>query len=213
MILEIKQIGTNRNLSWEAYENGNKFCETLLVRNGGWFSAVSQYADGSRPELYFNPTDTTWGSKMEDRFSYKIRNAGQRIGSIVGQNKKTGFLKGYPYYRIELMGEEYLAYEVGFGKDGLFLCIHKNGETVAIVSKELVTVNFRDNYTAYLLDPQYAQIAVLFTLYYDLTKYADFNEVAVHSRKEVRVKSRDQELIEKYDPSFIEKVKTLSAKL
>ena len=129
------------------------------------------------------------------------------VGKLVGRTKKTGFLKAFAYYEFQYDNNVYYGYEVGFGSKGLYLCIYQEEELIAIVDKKLRVVNYRDVYTAYMLNDEDLKVVVPFVVYYDSVAYGDVMEVAVLSVKEKRVNTIQKELIEKYDSSFIELIK------
>ena len=209
MILNISQTKTNFNMEWIVTQGECLFAEARAPFEKGRFTISVDYKEASCQRLYFNPTDTTWGSKMVERMSFKIFEDNNKVGHIVGKTQKTGFLKAYPYYEFEYNQKLYYGYEVGFGSKGLFLCIYDGEKLIAIVDKKLRVVNFRDSYTAYVEGEQYVPVVVPFTLYYDSATYGDVMDIAVVSIKEKRVNTVQKELIAKYDPTFIPKVKAM----
>lgn len=209
MIVDIVQTKTNFNMEWRANTKGKEIAVGVAPFIKGKFQVQIDYEDGRRIDLYYNPLDTTWGTKLSDRLSFKIFEDSGLVGKIVGATKKTGFLKAYAYYDISFEGEQYYAYEVGFGSKGLYLCIYRNDQLIAIVDKALRVVNFKDTYRAYIKNEVDFDIVMLFTIYYDSTSYGDVMEIAVLSVKEKRVNTIQKELIAKYDPSFISEIKAL----
>ncbi len=211
MIFNIQQTKSNFNMQWEVADHFGRPIATISAPfEVGKFEVGVSYASGLRLGLYYNPQDKTWGSKLVDRLSFKIFDSNRnKIGHIVGKNKKLSFFKAYPYYEIEYNGEMYYGYEVGFGRKGLYLCIYKQDQLIGIIDKKLQTINFKDTYTLYLEQPEYAEVPLLFSIYYDMTKYGDVMEVALHSAKEVWVNTPYKDLIEKYDPTYIARVKAM----
>lgn len=212
MILNILQTKTNFDMEWRIESNNQPILLASAPFVKGKFEVNIQSALLPEVRLYFNPSDTTWGSKLIDRLSFKILNGTDKIGSLVGQTKKVGFLKSYPYYLICYNGSTYYGYEVGFGAKGLYLCVYKDAHLIAIVDKKLRVVNFKDTYTAYLEDDHETLIVSLFVIYYDVTAYGDLMEIAVHSTNEKRVNTFQKELLAKYDPAFIPRIKAMEAK-
>lgn len=212
MILSIIQTKTNFDMQWEILDKTNEYIATAISPfTQGKYEILLTYKDKRQEEqiLYFNPTDTTWGNKMVERMSFKILKNNEKIGHIVGQVQKTGFLKGYPYYEIVYEGNLYYGYEVGFGKKGLYLCIYKGESLIAIVDKQLKVINYQDVYNIYFEDSMYIPVLLPFILYYDSTAYGDMMEVSLISIKTKQVITRQKELIAKYDPTFIPRIQKM----
>lgn len=207
MILSIVQTKTNFDMEWNIFSDKQLMAIAKAPFIKGKFEVEIQSAQFPKVSLYFNPSDTTWGNKLTDRLSFKILIGNNKVGSLVGQTQKIGFLKSYPYYLICYNDDTYYGYEVGFGAKGLYLCIYRNEQLIAIVDKKLRVVNFKDTYTAYLENDDDAMIVSLFVVYYDTTAYGDVMEIAVRSVKERRVNTIQKELIDKYDANFIPKIK------
>lgn len=170
------------------------------------------YANGAEKEtLYYNPSDTAWGNSLGDRFSFKLLEGEDCVGMLRGKTKKTGFLRAYAYYEIVIREKVFLAYEVGLGKKGLFLCIYDGAELVAIIEKTLKVVNYRDVYTAYIADAKYLRVAIRFAIYYDITMFGDQMEFSVVDVKHVSKNTMQKEVLEKYDPTFIPRVKKMES--
>ena len=207
MIVDIVQTKTNFNMEWKANTKGKEIAVGVAPFIKGKFQVQIDYEKGRKIDLYYNPLDTTWGTKMTDRLSFKIFEANELIGKIVGATKKTGFLKAYAYYDVTFEGKQYYAYEVGFGSKGLYLCIYRDEQLIAIIDKALKVVNFKDTYKAFIKNDSDFDIVILFTIYYDATSYGDVMEIAVLSLKEKRVNTIQKELISKFDQSFIDTIK------
>lgn len=209
MILFMKQTKANFDMEWEI--SGATSSRTAIAKapfTKGRFEVEIGYDDLTKQTLYYNPDDTTWGNTLKDRMSFKVLVDKNKVGSIVGgQYKKVpGFLQSYNYYEFVLEDEVYYGYEVGFGKKGLYLCIYKDEELIAIVQKNLKVVNYKDSYVAYLEDEKYMSIVVPFSIYYDVTAYGDVMEWSTLSVKEKRVNTTSKELCSKYDADFIKRV-------
>lgn len=159
--------------------------------------------------LYYNPYDTSFGTKLQDKLSFKVLQEGRCLGRILGKTKAIGFLKSYPYYEFTFNDEVYYGYEVGFGSKGLYLCIYKGDQLIAIVDKALRVINYKDSYTAYLLDEKWAVPVMTLVVYYDIVAYGDLMQIALLSVKERRVNTIQKDLIAKYDPTFIPQIKAI----
>lgn len=209
MILNITQTKTNFDMEWEISNiAGDNYAIAKAPFERGSFSVLIQYANDDRVNtMTFNPADTRWGSSLTDRMSFKLFESEQLVGKLVGKTKKVGFLKSYPYYEFSYKGRLFYGYEVGLGKNGLFLCIYENESLIAIVDKKLRVINYKDAYTAYIDDEKYANVVVAFILYYDTATYGDLMDISLISIKEKYVNTVQKELLGKYDPMFIEKIK------
>ncbi len=194
-------------MSWTVSSGGRQIAKVESPFESGMFRAKIAYESGQTQVLYYNPSDTTWGKKLADRLSFKLFENAEAIGFMVGRTKKTGFLRAIAYYEFVYYNDTYSVYEVGLGKNGLFLCFYRGEQIVAIVEKELRVVNYRDKYTAYMLDDALFCQVLPFVIYYDVTAYGDVMEHSVYSVKEKRVYTKQKELIEKFDRSFIDAVK------
>lgn len=202
-MLDIVQTKANFNMEWVACCGEEVISVAKSPFERGQFNIYVDFRDSLNQRMYFNPSDKTWGTKLKDRMSFKLFEGEDKIGYIVGQPKKIGFLKSYLYYEFEYKGKLYLGYEVGFGSNGLFFCIYEGEHTIAIVTKNLHVENFKDKYTAYLIDEKYASVVILFTLYYDSVAFGDKGEVAVFSIQRQGVNTIQKELIAKFDTAFI----------
>ena len=210
MILNIQQTKSNFHMEWMVLDKNNElyaFVKAPFVV--GKFQADVYFNDKTQYSLYYNPYDASYGTKLKDKLSFKVLQDERVIGKILGQTKAVGFLKSYPYYEFTFQNEHYYGYEVGFGSKGLYLCIYKGDQLIAIVDKALRVINYKDSYTAYLQNEQYAKVVVALVTYYDIVAYGDLMQIALLSVQERRVNTIQKELIAKYDPTFIPKIKAM----
>lgn len=208
MIVDILQTKTNFDMEWVIQEKNEQVALAHSPFEYGRFQVFLEYQSGNKQRLYYNPSDVTWGKKFADRLSFKLFEKEDIIGHMVGRTRKVGFLKAYAYYEYLHKGQMYYGYEVGFGKNGLYLCVYREDQLIAIVDKQLRVVNFKDVYTAYIENAEDIEIVIPFVIYYDATAYGDVMEVAVMSVREKRVNTIQKELIEKYDANFIFRIIT-----
>lgn len=209
MIMDIIQTKTNFNLAWDVISRGKKIADADAPFIPFMFLAEVRLPDDLR-KLIFNPNDTSHGTSLRDRLTFRLYDKDHEIGSIAGRTQKVNKLFGsYPYYEYVENGETYLVYEVGFGMKGLYLCFYKNDSLFCIVEKELTTVNFKDKYKCYMTDDRYLSVVTAFVIYYDTVSYGDILDKAVYSRKKAVVNTYQKELKAKFDPNFIPKIKAL----
>ena len=208
MIFRIEQVKTNFNMVWMASQDSNNLCTAISPFEKGSLNIIMDYPNGDKHRLYYNPSDTSYGTSLIDRLTFKLFDGENLIGTVVGQNKKVkGFLQSYPYRVLKIGNEEFFLYEVGFGSKGLFLCIYKGDELIAIADKDLTVINYQDKYTVYTESDEYTSIIMTLIMHYDITAHGDMMEIAVKSVKRKKVNTIQKELIAKYDPNFIAMVK------
>lgn len=208
MIATLKQLGTDREISYIVFDNHDQIlCEIEAPFSTQSFYANFYYEGQLRQKLYYNPTDTQFGTRLLDRLSFKLFEDQEWVGTLIQKTQKAkGFLQSYPYYQIDIENRKYRGYEVGFGSKGLYLCFYQNDECLAVVEKELVTRQYQDIYHLYLLSEATLSALLPFLVYYDMTQYGDVGEYSLHSYKKTTLNTIQKELIKKYDPDFIQRV-------
>ncbi len=209
MIFLVEQVLTNFNMVWMATKDKQILCTAISKLQKGSFDVTLDYSNMAKYRLRYDPKEKSYGNSLKDRLSFKLFKENELLGSIVFENKKIkGFLKSYGYRILRIENDIYNLYEVGFGKDGLFLCIYKNDELVAIAEKNLKVINYKDIYKVYSLIDDLSGIVPLL-LHYDVTAYGDLMEISLHSTKKKFVKTPQEELRAKFDPTFIPKIKSM----
>jgi|BioPla2DNA2_1021312.scaffolds.fasta_scaffold16254_2 hypothetical protein len=207
MIIEMNQTKNFKDMEWEFREGGNNLALAQSPFEQGRFQILFNTEVDDLIRLYYNPSDTSYGRKLENRLSFHILKEENRVGYIVGRTKGR-FLKGYAYSEMEYKGTLYQCYEVGMGSKGLFLCIYLGDSLIATVKKDKNVIDFKDNYMLYLISDEYFLIVSLFTLYYDVLNFGDILERQVHSSTTTIKYTRNKELLEKYDPLFIQRIQS-----
>lgn len=208
MIFEIQQTRTNFNMVWIAEQGKKSIATAICPFEKGQLNIAIDYFDKDRFCLSYNPNDTSFGTSLLNRLSFKLIHSEKVVGSIVGKNQKVkGFLQSYPYRVMNFQDANYYLYEVGFGNDGLYLCIYKENQLIAIAEKDLKVVNFQDHYTVYALNEDDLKIIMPLIMHYDITAHGDMMEIAVRSVKKKKVNTIQKELITKYDSTFIMTIK------
>ena len=212
MIFSISQVKTNFDMLWIADCKGKCVCVAKAPFEKGAFNIYLEYPDRADQHLYYNPDDRRYGDSMIDRHSFKLFSENQFLGKITTQNKKErGFLQSYSYTSMRIGDVNYFLYQVGLGKKGLYLCIYREDDLIAIVDKALTVKNFQDEYMVYTLSQEYAEVILPLVLYYDMTSYGDLMEVKLRSVKRERINTFQKALLAKYDPDFISRVKALDS--
>lgn len=211
MIFIIEQTKTGFNLEYIAkLQNGTTLCNITSPFQTDGLNLHLEFPDLIY-RMYFNNRDTTHGISMKERFKYRIFADDILVGEITGIVKKAkGLFQTYYGMKLELEDEMYVMYEVGFGRKGLYLCIYKNDdELIAIVEKDIKTVNFKDKYTVYTLGGEHVKYIIMSVLQYDIAQYGDIAEKAITSIKTDSINTIQKELIAKYDPEFIPRIKAM----
>lgn len=116
--------------------------------------------------------------------------------------KGTNFFNGIYYWTFEIANTKYTAFEVGFGRKGIYLCVWNNEMTKAIVSKDVHAKRFESKYSIFIEDEAIAEIATICSLFWDLTRYYPSGS----SEEFYTLNTWQKELKNKYDSKFIERV-------
>ena len=206
MIVALNQTKTFKDLEWVFKENGDSIAIAQSPFEIGQLQIMINTGSDPALRLYFNPSDTTYGRRIEDRLSFRILENENYIGHIVGRTKGR-FLKGYAYYEMKYYEAMYHCYEIGLGNKGLFLCIYQGDTLIGVVEKALKVIDFKDNYMLYLTSEKHFSTAALFTLYYDITSHGNILERKVHSSVTTIKFTRNKELLAKFDPMFIQRIR------
>ncbi|HHU71352.1 MAG TPA: hypothetical protein GXZ21_04865 [Clostridiales bacterium] len=211
MIVELSQRKNTRDMEWVFRVGDNNLALAQSPFERGQFQILLHTEADELIRLYYNPSDTSYGRKLENRLSFHILKEENRVGYIVGRTKGR-FFKGYAYSEMEYQGIRYQSYEVGMGSKGLYLCIYLDDNLIATVKKDKNVIDFKDNYMLYLISNEYFIIVALFTLYYDVLNFGDILERQVHSSTTTIKYTRNKELLAKYDPSFIQRIQSKEGK-
>lgn len=118
--------------------------------------------------------------------------------------------KAYSYQEFTFKGEKYEMYDVRINGIGIYYCIYKDDELVAIVERNLNVKNWLDNYTIYSLNEIDKEFLCLATAYYD---YVNFEErklepstATYHAENGNGYIEFRKNILDKFDPKFIEKI-------
>ncbi len=211
MIYKIKQTKTNFSMQWIVTQGDNLICTVDAPYKGYYFDANITFSNNKQYRMYFNPHDTTYGKKLEDRLSFKIFDQNNNlIGNFVGRTKRTGKLfGGYLYYELNISDTQYIGYEVGRGAEGIALCLYRDDKLLSICDKNTKIINFKDEYSIYCENEEDIYISTLFTIYYDMARFANMQEIKLYSETDNYVVTFNKELKAKYDPEFIPRIKAI----
>ena len=209
MIFDIVQTKTSFDMHWAILDGEENLAEAESPFMPNMFLAEVRSPSSLR-KLIYDPNNTSYGTSLTDRLTFRVFDKDHYIGYIVGRTQKVKqFLGSYPYYEYVEDGVTYLVYEVGFGHKGLYLCFYRDNQLFCVVEKDLITVNFRDRYKCYLLESALLPVVATFVIYYDVVSYGDFMNIAVYSRSKSVVNTYQKELKKKFDPAFIPRIKAM----
>ncbi len=119
--------------------------------------------------------------------------------------KGSNFINGIYYLELKYDDNIYKVYEVGLKRKGIYLCIYRNYELVAMVSKAIKTKHFSGFYEIYAKDDVPAEILLLFSSYWDIIRWAEVESSSVNHS----LNTWQKELKEKYDENFIPEIKKM----
>lgn len=119
-------------------------------------------------------------------------------------------IKAYAYQEFTFKGEKYEMYDVRINGIGIYYCIYKNNELVAIVERNLNVKNWLDNYTIYSLNEIDEEFLYLATAHYD---YVNFEErIFRQSTGTYHTESGNgyiefrKNILDKFNPEFIKRI-------
>lgn len=208
MILNIKQIEFGHEPEF-IIEDTLSLSEVARCKSKNAVSTEILFFDGKMYTISLEPVlKEKEGQKNELRYMIYENDslAGYICMADVSQKKILFVNIGYDYYEIQFHGSEYKLYEVGLEMDKHYLCLYKEGKTVAIVHKPMEVTSHLDTYEVYLEDEQYRDIACIAALFIDASEYSSDDEIA-DSRIKEEYLSFNKELNAKFDEAFIERVK------
>jgi len=240
MILKMKQLhsveeGLNMGIEYEYY-NGDGKTASFYAKNKpivlpmtfeGKYKGENEYnvilektvcpegwKEGMLGYQYKKENGTKIGISKYDYNYYNSNN--ELIGYLkyISVSPKKKFFeapKAYNYQEFTFKGQKYDMYDVRLRGKGMFYCIYKDSDLVAMIERELPKINWLDNYTIYSLDEIDVEFLYLATAYYD---YVNFEEVSLQANRqgEFQVESGvshieyRKDILDKYDPEFKNKI-------
>lgn len=139
-----------------------------------------------------------WEGKINRKEAGQFQINGQN-GIIYNCGEKgSNFFNGYYFWEFWGQDQVYRAYEVGFGRKGIYYCVWTEDHLAAIISNDMVTRHFQNGYTLYTKEISIEWMALM-TLYWDLTRYPPSRS----RNKGHTLNTWQKELKNKYDPNFI----------
>ncbi len=151
-----------------------------------------------------------WSSNLQWEGNTSSREAAiYTIGENTGYlydcgTKGKRFFDGIYFWKIVYGGVVYEAYEVGFGRKGIYLCIYADKFLIAIVSKKMVSKYFESSYKIYSEKKLSRQVLYIFVAYWDFAKWYPESTYESHT-----LNTWQKELKNKYDPTFIPRIEAM----
>lgn len=137
------------------------------------------------------------------RHPFAICENNRRVGEISVIHTKTGFLQGYNSIAMQLYGEEYQSYKIGFGKEGVCCPVFLCGQQIAQINKSAVVKDNLDEYLIYAVNEKALMPSVMFAIYIDGIYYAN-RGMYVDDATTINCEySLNEEVLSHYDPNFV----------
>ena len=131
---------------------------------------------------------------------------GKETGKIYYCGKKgSNFLNGIYFWTFEMSNQIIEAYEVGFGRKGIYLCLWSDNKLIAIISKKLHNKNFESSYQLFAESADKMVLIIIAASFWDITRYF----VTASSEEWHTLNTWQKELKNKYDPTFIPRIKAI----
>lgn len=104
---------------------------------------------------------------------------------------------------LQLYGEEYQSYKIGFGKEGVCCPVFLGGQQIAQINKSAVVKDNLDEYLIYAVNEMALLPSVMFAIYIDGIYYAN-RGVYVDDATTINCEySLNEEVLSHYDPNFV----------
>ena len=141
--------------------------------------------------------------------------AGEHIYVNYISKKGQGLFGRYSYWTFVYQGHKYDLYEVGLGREGIWLCIYCDDVTVAQCQLHTKVINYENEYTMYAVDTLPKELLVMIMTIWDVQGWfldklhdvdgaKDLNKTANHNTTNYYRKTIQKDLKAKYDSNFIQ---------
>ena len=183
-------------------------CETIGFEKTS-FGTISLKGQLKNTKIQLN-INSKFGNRIQEGAVYKELcgdfSLDNRTGSIFYCGKKgSNFLNGIYFWSFVLNGEIYNTYEVGFGRKGIYLCVWKDDQLIAIISKKTHTKKFESNYSIYAENCQDFEFLIVINAYWDISRYF----ISSSGEEWHTLNTWQKELKNKYDTEFIPRIKAM----
>lgn len=136
---------------------------------------------------------------------YTIAFNGVDKGVIYQAEIKTGIFSKIEYHQMELSGQAYELYPIGFGSEGAKNPIYAGVEQRGLVEKDCEIINDLHTYKITCVDELSAILSLMFAAYMYVNAAFKPGVAVTKSVHKVVSKTTNKSLLQKYDPSFKQK--------
>ena len=123
-------------------------------------------------------------------------------GIICQTEIKTGILSKIEYHQIEMSGQIFEMYPIGFGNEGAKNPIYVGNDQRGLIEKDCEVINDLHNYKITCVDELSAITSLLFASYMYVNAAFKPGVAVTKSVHKVISKTTNKTLLQKYDPSF-----------
>jgi hypothetical protein len=208
LIISLNQTRSDIRFAYEFMYKNNVICKSYIPIKIIGFEIIFQQDDEDKYRI-----EASSGADLKKIFninskvrkSYFIKNSEDNIVGYI-LIKRSSYWNGYLYYEIMFNKELYTAYEVGKGKEGLFLPIYKSEAQSALIEKAVAVCDNKDTYKIYLQEEKDAIPIMLFNVIYDTIRWANAGEYTYKKKMYNYIYTFKKDLLSKYDPRFVENI-------
>lgn len=161
------------------------------------------------PEKNKATADPRVSGREVAKFSFAQGERGN-IQWMFKETGKKGFLgikKRYYWWEIKISGKSYQMYRVGLGNNGYYYQLNQGDTVVAMIEKEIVVIDFCDEYDIYIDDAAAEKAALAAVAYIDLSFHNHYLEETARGKEKIIEITKLPEVLEKYDPNFIPRMR------
>lgn len=133
---------------------------------------------------------------------YTIACNGINKGVICQTEIKTGMFSKIEFHQIEISGQIFKMYPIGFGSEGTKNPIYVGNDQRGLIEKDCEVINDLHNYKITCVDELSAMISLLFASYMYVNAAYKPGVAVTKSVHKVISKTTNKTLLQKYDPSF-----------
>lgn len=134
--------------------------------------------------------------------SYLIKDSTDKICGYIAY-KESSFWFGYYYYEIMINGRVSTIYEVGKGKEALFLTMYQDKEQVALISKNTMVNDKKYTYINYLKTERDMTSVMLINVLYDDITSENKHQYGYKGKENNYVNTTNKFVKSTYNPDFI----------
>lgn len=164
MIIEIQQVDLGEN-SYKCYIKGENICDVYkpYQLKGVCEHFFEFFQTGKQMRLYFCKYEKTYGKTLKDRFTTRIFDGEELVGSMVGDEDE------YDVFNIEYYGAKYILYLVYMGRgEPDYICIYDEAkQLVGEIRRTWMPKDEYDYYVAFTRDDSLMELMCLAAVFID----------------------------------------------